>query len=241
MLGTPRLLRWLLLFGGVGLLTAVLVSYQRALPDRAPTNPRTPAAGAIVVVAAGDSITAASYPRYLQEMFDGAKLPVTVVNAGVKGHTSGEYLAYLRSSGLLGRTNPDVVLLQLGTNDVRIDADHTETARFYRQMNEILDEVLAHRTPRGRRPSVFLSTIPPVVVSIPGFFDDSSRRRVVDEINPTIRRLAQERGLPLVDTYELFVRHPDWLPEIHPNEDGYRAMARQWFERLGPQVRRLAA
>lgn len=203
-------------------------------------TPAPPAASPIVVVAAGDSITAASYPGYLQEMFDRAKLPVKVINAGVKGHTSGEYLAYLRSSRLLRRTNPDFVLLQLGTNDVRIDGDHTETARFYRQMNEILDEMLAHRDPRGRRPAVFLSTIPPVVVSVPGYFDDSSRRRVVDEINPTIRRLAEERGLPLVDTHELFVRHPEWLPEIHPNEDGYRALARQWFEHLSPHVRRIA-
>jgi lysophospholipase L1-like esterase len=76
-------------------------------------------------------------------------------------------------------------------------------------------------------------------VAIPRFFDAASRRRVVEEINPAIRRLAQERGLPVVDTYELFVRHPEWLPEIHPNENGYRAMARQWFERLEPLVRRL--
>lgn len=234
-----RRLRWLLVFAGLGLLAVAFLWAQRR-PDRTPSPPAPPAASPIVVVAAGDSITAASYPGYLQEMFDRAKLPVKVINAGVKGHTSGEYLAYLRSSRLLRRTNPDFVLLQLGTNDVRIDGDHTETARFYRQMNEILDEMLAHREPRGRRPSVFLSTIPPVVVSIPGFFDQSSRRRVVEEINPTIARLAEERGLPLVDTYELFVRHPDWLPEIHPNEDGYRALARQWFEHLSPHVRRVA-
>jgi lysophospholipase L1-like esterase len=236
MLRTPRPVRWLIVAGSVGFLTAA-----PWLPVRQPSgSTRAAAAAPVVVLAAGDSITAATYPRYLQELFDRAKLPARVVNAGVKGHTSGEYLAYLRSSRLLPRTNPDVVLLQLGTNDVRIDGDHTETARFSRQMTEILDAVLGHQTPRGRRPVVFLSTIPPVVVAIPRFFDASSRRRVVEEINPAIRRLAQERGLPLVDTYELFVRHPEWLPEIHPNEDGYRAMARQWFERLEPQVRRLA-
>jgi len=231
---TPRPVRWLIAAGSVGFLTAA--PWLHVQPASAPAPA---AATPVVVLAAGDSITAASYPRHLQELFDQARLPARVVNAGVKGHTSGEYLAHLRSSRLLPRTNPDIVLLQLGTNDVRIDGDHTETPRFYRQMTEILDAMLGHQNPGGRRPVVFLSTIPPVVVAIPRFFDAASRRRVVEEINPAIRRLAQERGLPVVDTYELFVRHPEWLPEIHPNENGYRAMARQWFERLLPQVRRL--
>jgi lysophospholipase L1-like esterase len=235
---TPWPVRWLIAAGSVGALTAALWLHARPAP--APARPAAAAGAPVVVLAAGDSITAASYPRYLQELFDHAKLPVRVVNAGVKGHTSGEYLGYLRSSRLLPRTDPDIVLLQLGTNDVRIDGDHTDTPRFSRQMTEILDAMLGHENSRGRRPVVFLSTIPPVVVAIPRFFDASSRRRVVEEINPAIRRLAVERGLPVVDTYELFVRHPEWLPEIHPNENGYRAMARQWFERLDPQVRRLA-
>lgn len=196
--------------------------------------------GPVVILAAGDSITAATYPGHLQAMCDAAKLKVRVVNAGVKGHTSGEYLGYLKSSNVLAKTNPDVILLQLGTNDVRIDGDHTETPRFYRQMNEILDLMLRHRAPHDAAPDVFLSTIPPIVVSVPRRFDDSSRRRVTEEINPTIRRIARERGLPLFETYELFVRHPEWLPEIHPTEDGYRAMAHQWFEVLAPQLRRRA-
>lgn len=208
-----------------------------------PASVATTAAGRgpIVVLAAGDSITAASYPAHLQALFDAAKLTVRVVNGGVKGHTSGEYLAFLKTSRLLRRTNPDFVLLQLGTNDVRIDADRTETPRFYRQMSEILDHVQDHRNPDGTRPVVFLSTIPPIVVTIPQRFDESSRRRVTDQINPAIRRLARERGLPLVETYELFARHPEWLPEIHPNEEGYRAIAHQWLEVLAPHVRRRAA
>lgn len=199
-----------------------------------------PAGARVVVLAAGDSMTAASYPAHLQARFDEAKLSVRVVNGGVKGHTSGEYLAYLRTSDVVRRTGPDLVLLQLGTNDVRIDGDHTEAPRFSRQMGEILDLLAAHRSPRGRVPLVFLATIPPVVVMVPRHFDASSSRRVIEEINPAIRRLARERGLPLVETYELFVRHPEWLPEIHPTEEGYRAMARQWFAVLRPHVARMA-
>ncbi|MGH7263655.1 MAG: SGNH/GDSL hydrolase family protein [Candidatus Rokuibacteriota bacterium] len=226
-----RWLPWVLSLGAVVSLGGAL-SVQRS-PD--------PVDRPLVILAAGDSMTAAGYPDELQALCDAARLKVRVVNAGVKGHTSGEYLAYLRASGALARTRPDVVLLQLGTNDVRIDGDRTETARFYRQMNEILDRVLAQPTPRGEAPAVFLSTIPPVVVTIPRHFDASSARRVVEEINPTIRRLARERDLPLVETYELFVRHPGWLPDIHPTAEGYRAMARRWLEALTPLITRRAA
>jgi len=232
----PRLLPWTLAFGAAAFLTAAFLSYRPAPLAPAPAKDSPPATGAIVVLAAGDSLTAASYPGYLQELFQTTQPKVRVVNAGVKGHTSGEYLAYLKSSDLLRRTNPDIILLQLGTNDVRIDGDRTETSRFYRQMNEILDQLLSHRNPRGTHPAVFLSTVPPVVVSIPRSFDDSSRRRVTEEINPAIHRLARERSLPLVDTHDLFARHPEWLPEIHPSEEGYRAMARQWFDLLGPHI-----
>lgn len=234
-----RWLVWSLPFGAAALIAAVLLASPPAPRSATPTRDSLAARRPIVVLAAGDSITAASYPGYLQQLLDEAKLTVRVVNAGVKGHTSGEYLAYLTSSDVLRKTSPDVILLQLGTNDVRIDGDHTDTPRFYRQTGAILDLMLGHRSPRGKHPLVFLSTIPPVVVSVPRHFDDSSRRRVTEEINPTIRRLARERGLALVETYELFTRHPEWLPGIHPNEDGYRAMARHWFDVLVPHLRRL--
>lgn len=211
-----------------------------AAASLAATGPAFPAGRALVVLAAGDSLTAATYPGHLQTLCDAAKLKVRVVNGGVKGHTSGEYLAYLKSSGILARTTPDVILLQLGTNDVRIDGDRTEAPRFYRQMNEILDLMLQHRGARGAAPAVFLATIPPVVVSVPRHFDDSSRRRVTEEINPTIRRIGRERALPLVEIHDLFARHPEWLPEIHPTEDGYREMARRWFDVLRPHLARLS-
>lgn len=236
----PCLLPGLAAAGAAAVVALLLLSHRPELLDLAQAKGSPAAGGPVVVLTAGDSITAASYPGHLQALFDEAKLTVNVVNAGIKGHTSGEYLAYLKTSNLLQRTNPDFILLQLGTNDVRIDGDHAETSRFHRQMNEILDRMLSHQNPGGARPAVFLSTVPPVVVSVPRYFDASSKRRVTEEINPSIRRLARERQLPLVETYELFVRHPEWLPEIHPNEDGYRAMARQWFELLAPHVRRRA-
>jgi lysophospholipase L1-like esterase len=118
--------------------------------------------GEPVVLCAGDSITAGPYPVRLQHRLEESGYRFQVVNAGVTGNTSGEYLAFLRRSRVLERTDPRWVLLQIGTNDVRIDGDSTPTGRFRENLEAILDLVSRHRNPDGSSPRVLLATIPPV-------------------------------------------------------------------------------
>lgn len=193
----------------------------------------------IIVLCAGDSITAASYPDYLQQKFNNLRDDVLIINKGIPGNTSGEYLRFLKSSKILDETNPDFVLLQLGTNDVRIDSDHTSVSDFYKNMQEIINIMQSHRNPRGNHSFVLLATIPPVVVNVPFRFNDDSKRRVVEEINPAIISLAKEKGIPVLNNYKLFRDNPAWLPEIHPNDEGYRAMADNWFNFLLPFISKI--
>lgn len=199
-----------------------------------PTSTPTTAATRLTVLCAGDSITAASYPSHLQELLDRAGHDLLVVNAGRGGNTSGEYLAHISRPGLLERMNPSWVLLQLGTNDVRTDGDSTPVERFRENMEAILDLLERHRGPGGAPPRVLIATIPPVPIEVPWHFDAASRARVDREINPAIREIAAKRGIPVVDNHALLSAHPEWLPGIHPSEDGYRALARSWFEALVP-------
>lgn len=191
-------------------------------------------AGPAVVLCAGDSITAGGYPWYLKRRLEEAGYRLQVINAGEKGNTSGEYLGFLRRSHILERTNPRWVLLQLGTNDVRSDADATPVERFRQNLDAILDLVAGHRNPDGTAPRVLLATIPPVPEEIDGHFDAASRARVAAEINPAIRQIGGRRGLPLVDTHRLFAARPELLPGVHPSERGYRALADAWHDALAP-------
>jgi lysophospholipase L1-like esterase len=75
------------------------------------------------------------------------------------------------------------------------------------------------------------------VETIPFHFNQSSIRRVEEEINPAIRALARKWKLILVDNHRLFRDHPEWLPEIHPNEEGYKAMADNWRRALLPVLK----
>jgi lysophospholipase L1-like esterase len=188
----------------------------------------------IIIMAAGDSITAASYPMRLQGLFDQSQKKILVYNFGQMGFTSGMYLDYLKTSSVIDQINPDYVLLQLGTNDVRIDSDHTPTPLFVHHINSIITLFQQHRNPCNLHPTVLLSTIPPIVKIHPHFFTEESQRRVVEEINPALFEIARERQCHIIDTYELFIMHPDTLPDIHPIEEGYQLMAENWYAFIQP-------
>lgn len=205
-------------------------------------EPATPAlTGLPVILCAGDSITAASYPGYLQELLARDGLLVQVINAGVKGDNTAEYINYLEKSRIVERTDPSWILLQLGTNDLRIDNHATTTEQFRTNLESILDRIGRHRSQDGSSPRVILATIPPIPVEIRWRFNVGSRVRVETEINPAIRDIASRRGLLLADNHSLFATRPSLLPDIHPSEEGYRVLAEAWYRIIAPMVSSVAA
>jgi len=185
----------------------------------------------LVILCTGDSLTAGSYPEWLQSKCDENKWDIIVINKGVKGHTSREYLMYMERQNILKAFDPDIILLQLGTNDVRIDADNTPTNKFVKNMNLIIQKMIVYQNSKGRKPKILISSIPPIKTTCSTFSQDSIRR-VKGEINPAIKRLAEKWNLFFVDNYKLFVDNAELLPDIHPNEKGYKAMAENWYKAL---------
>lgn len=189
----------------------------------------------VIILCAGDSLTDSEYPRYLQRMLAREGKRAKVLNYGRKGDTSGEYLRYLRrESASLALEHPDFILLQLGTNDVRVDGDRTAADEFRRNMEEIIGIFKDFTDRQGRRAHLLLATIPPLPEAFSPPFGPDSRSRVVEEINPLVRRIAAAERLPVVDNYSLFLRSPEALPDIHPTSEGYRLMARNWLDTLRP-------
>ena len=155
--------------------------------------------GQPVILCAGDSITAASYPEHLKKLLLDDGLSVQVINAGAKGDSTAEYIRFLDRSQIVERTDPGWVLLQLGTNDLRIDSHATTTEQFRKNLEAILDRFGRHRGQDGSSPRVILATIPPIPVEVRWHFNAGSRARVETEINPVIRDIARRRGLVLAD------------------------------------------
>ncbi|MDD8012742.1 MAG: SGNH/GDSL hydrolase family protein [Acidobacteriota bacterium] len=205
-------------------------------------EPVVPAlSGLPVILCAGDSITASSYPKHLKKLLVRDGLAVQVINAGVKGDSTAEYIRFLEKSRIIERCDPSWVLLQLGTNDLRIDSHATTTAQFRANLEAILDRIARHRNKDGSTPRIILATIPPIPVEVRWHFDAGSRARVEAEINPAIRAIASQRGLILADHHALFAARPDLLPDVHPSEDGYLALAASWHRILAPLVSTAAA
>jgi len=187
----------------------------------------------LILLCAGDSITESSYPRHLQRLFEAEGIRAKVYNFGRSGNTTGEYLEFLKQNEAdLKELQPDFILLQLGTNDVRMDHDRTTGDAFYINMKSILSLFRPFTNREGKKSRILLALIPPVPHDLPYPFSSESCTRVYEEINPIITKIAVEEKMTLVDNYSLFIRSPRLLAGIHPTEEGYKKLARNWYDSL---------
>jgi lysophospholipase L1-like esterase len=186
-----------------------------------------------IILCAGDSITAQGYPRPLGLLLRKNGIKARVLNFGRSGNTSAEYLGFVKANlGKIGAAFPDIVLIELGTNDVRLDGDRVPTEAFERNLREVVTLFGGLATRTGSRPVLYLATIPPIPEGMVFPFGPESRRRVTEEINPAIRRVAEESGIFLVDNHKVFRAAPGLLPGVHPSPEGYQAMAKNWYEAI---------
>lgn len=196
-----------------------------------------PAYPAYIILCAGNSLTREGYPPYLGRLLRQRGWRVKIYNYGRSGHNSGEYLNFLREQEAYLRTlQPDFILLELGTNDVRLDGDYTSLESFEKNMKEIIKIFSNFKTRRGEKTRLMIALIPPIRERAQYPFGPESARRVEAEINPTLLKLARENNLPVVDHWRLFKKKPELLPDIHPEAEGYREMARAWLEVLLPYL-----
>ena len=191
----------------------------------------------IRVACVGDSITyghlipnreRASYPAQLQRML-GAKWEVG--NFGRNGATAlrksprpfHEQKEYQDAIAF----RPDVVVLQLGTNDTKRETWEAEKAQFVADYLELIRSFQALES----KPRIILCR------PIPLFRDRGKEwdtdRVLREEILPKINDVARQAKLPMIDLNETFGEKPMLLPDgVHPNAEGAALMARTVFTAL---------
>ncbi len=132
-------------------------------------------------------------------------------------------------AGWLQQTQPDFVLLHIGTNDV---SDRRATADIITDIDAILTEIYTFN-PQAR---VFLCSIVPRTDDL-----NDETQALNQEIQNLVAARAGSFRIHFVDQYNAFVNVPGWqtslmADEIHPNDTGYQLMAETFYSAIIPYL-----
>ena len=187
----------------------------------------------IRVTCVGDSITHGvgasdndhTYPSQLQRIL-GDKFEV--INKGVSGAkvTRSDGRSYAKSQKYLEglQSNPDIVIILLGTDDMTTEEIETEEGkRLFRQDYELLINEYKNC---GSNPKIMI--VPPIS-SVDENNKHDNRDRIVERVQiPLIKSIAKKYGLTYLDGHFYTKR---WTRNeigdgLHPNDSGYEKLAK---------------
>jgi len=177
-----------------------------------------------VIVAFGDSIVEGyqqpeGWPEILERELSSRFPGVSIANAGVSGDTATQGLARLDRDIL--SLQPDLVLISFGLNDMK---NQEPVDRFISGLNSIVDKVEGD----GNRAVLLTTTRLQKGAGMVARFSP-------DEYNEAIRKIAEDRGIHLVDVYREFkgLNTPEYLMDVaHPNLMGYKKISEIVLEGL---------
>ncbi|MCP4645359.1 MAG: hypothetical protein GY851_33255 [bacterium] len=199
----------------------------------------------ITLVAFGDSTTATRgplgiYAKLLDKELPSRGVRAKVVNAGIGGNTTDMARARFEKDVLVH--DPDVVTLGFGINDSAIDVwkratkSRVSLERYEENLRHFIDTLKK----RGARPVLMT---PNCLAWTPGLKamygkppynpDDPDGFNVTLKVYAAaVRRIAEEKEVPLVDAYALFEGYAQaglidglLLDGMHPNDRGHRLVA----------------
>ena len=194
------------------------------------------AAGPLRVLPLGDSLTwgkgssdAGGYRPALRDELTAAGADVDFVGSqrngpgpdpeheGHPGWEIGEITAQI--GGWLAQATPDVVLLDIGTNDVLHDVDLTFAPL---RLSDLLDQILLG-APSAR-----------IVVAKLLVIRGEPRAAKVRAFNAAMAEVVERHGpqVSLADMSRL--ASTNTVDGVHPTDAGYRQMAYQWYQSLRP-------
>lgn len=135
---------------------------------------------------------------------------------------------------------PDIVLVELGTNDVFQCIPAKEAMN---NISSIID-ILRNKNPHVK---IFLAQIPPLGAQWSGkklCGTDTSYSKSIEIFNNHIVKLAAEKNMPVskVITVDLYTGvHPatDMYDDIHPNDIGEENMAESWYKAINKYLQKL--
>jgi len=173
----------------------------------------------IRVACVGDSITAGTeYPVDLWQMLGSDYI---VGNFGIGGATValGTGSSWMNETGfeVAKRFQPEIVVIALGTNDANSNYNVTN-ADFVRDYSILINEFQE----LTNKPKVYIVLPPPIFENKANLSQTFFTQNVI----PSIRQVATNTGLPLIDAYAALVNYPEYFADgVHPNVQGAQKIA----------------
>jgi len=214
--------------GPAAVMLVVLVLTAGCLAG-APVAPAPPAPRPVpIICCAGDSLMR-PIPTRLYELTRFSPGSFILKDWAQGGLSSETYPSFFdRRASAWSQLRPDLILLQLGTNDARpLLEGRLRPEDFERNIRAIVRRFREFRDRAGRPPRILIASAPP-------FHDADAAAKneiLVKVVNPALRRLAGEEGLTFVDNHAILDGRPDlYDPDgVHPNPRGEKRLARHWF------------
>lgn len=157
-------------------------------------------------------------------------------NGGFSGITNKQMLAKLRS-GYLNNLNPDIILLEIGTN--KLSEENVKI--FAMELDSILNEIDAFEKRAKKTVHVFLAQIisragdtPAANHSPTTNYNKHVAQLKTSRPNDLITLVNMETGAGI--DYRLSSAGGDMHDLLHPARSGYTKMAEEWFKHLKPHL-----
>ncbi|MCL2652253.1 MAG: GDSL-type esterase/lipase family protein [Propionibacteriaceae bacterium] len=217
-----------LLIVGVGLLCGACVpSVGNTVIPSGHGDSQSARTGQTVVACVGDSITVGdgvrqteSYPSQLQAKLGDGYVVLNFGHAGATANSRGDvpYMAQPEYYQAL-TSDPDIVILMIGTNDVRSPNDTPDLeATFESEYETLVNSFVGLPS----KPIVYL------VTPIRAILDNGAQESLLASlIRPQIRDVAARLGLPLIEFESILGdTAADYQADgIHPTATGYDVMS----------------
>lgn len=179
------------------------------------------------------------YPDHLQDILGSDYQVQNFGNSGKMFHKKSDE-SYWKQETFTKAYNfaPDIVIIELGTNDSKYFHDGKGSSTGYNYYNyegkgytresliqelqkdyEALIDTFTHQP---QAPKIF-ATLQPYANNWDWFITDTV---IVNQINPIIKATATAKGVELIDLHEQFSK-PEWLLDdnVHPNATGAKELA----------------
>ncbi len=169
-------------------------------------------------------------PGHLRVLLKTTNIQAVIKDWSQGGLSSKTYQGFFQRHWAAWRqTRPDLILIQLGTNDaLPIVLGKHDPAKFRQNLLTIIRNFKLFTTAENKRPRIFVASVP--------YFTGTERRQeknkvIKEQINPAIQEIARAEGLVFVDNFSVLENKPElYDPDgVHPSPEGEIALAKNWL------------